>query len=207
MDEKHLHKHEKQTLWVVLLTAATMAVEIVFGLITNSMALLADGIHMGSHVLAIGMSWVAYIIVRRVSKTEKYKNKGDRILSLSAYTSGLLLLVFAFGIAWGAIQRINNPVDIQFREAILVACIGLTVNILSAILLHHNHEEEKDHNLQAAYLHVIADALTSVLAIAGLIIAMHWNIIWIDGVCALAGAVIISRWSIKLIVQSGKSLI
>lgn len=207
MDEKHLHKHEKQTLWVVLLTAATMAVEIVFGLITNSMALLADGIHMGSHVLAIGMSWVAYIIVRRVSKTEKYKNKGDRILSLSAYTSGLLLLVFAFGIAWGAIQRINNPVDIQFREAILVACIGLAVNILSAILLHHNHEEEKDHNLQAAYLHVIADALTSVLAIAGLIIAMHWNIIWIDGVCALAGAVIISRWSIKLIVQSGKSLI
>ncbi|MGD9494079.1 MAG: cation diffusion facilitator family transporter [Bacteroidales bacterium] len=207
MDEKHLHKHEKQTLWVVLLTAATMAVEIVFGLITNSMALLADGIHMGSHVLAIGMSWVAYIIVRRVSKTEKYKNKGDRILSLSAYTSGLLLLVFAFGIAWGAIQRINNPVDIQFREAILVACIGLAVNILSAILLRHNHEEEKDHNLQAAYLHVIADALTSVLAIAGLIIAMHWNIIWIDGVCALAGAVIISRWSIKLIVQSGKSLI
>lgn len=207
MDEQHLHKHEKQTLWVVLLTAATMAVEIVFGLITNSMALLADGIHMGSHVLAIGMSWVAYIIVRRVSKTEKYKNKGDRILSLSAYTSGLLLLVFAFGIAWGAIQRINNPVDIQFREAILVACIGLAVNILSAILLHHNHEEEKDHNLQAAYLHVIADALTSVLAIAGLIIAMHWNIIWIDGACALAGAVIISRWSIKLIVQSGKSLI
>lgn len=207
MDEQHLHKHEKQTLWVVLLTAATMAVEVVFGLITNSMALLADGIHMGSHVLAIGMSWVAYIIVRRVSKTEKYKNKGDRILSLSAYTSGLLLLVFAFGIAWGAIQRINNPVDIQFREAILVACIGLAVNILSAILLRHNHEEEKDHNLQAAYLHVIADALTSVLAIAGLIIAMHWNIIWIDGVCALAGAVIISRWSIKLIVQSGKSLI
>lgn len=207
MDEKHLHKHEKRTLIVVLLTAVTMAVEVVFGVITNSMALLADGIHMGSHVLAIGLSWVAYIIVRRVSHIEKYKDKGDRILSLSGYTSGLLLLVFAFGIAWGAIQRINNPVDIQFREAILVACIGLAINILSAILLRHDHEEEKDHNLQAAYLHVLADALTSILAIGGLIVAMTWDIIWIDGACALAGAVIISRWSVKLIVQSGKSLI
>ncbi|KAF5031722.1 Cation efflux family protein [anaerobic digester metagenome] len=96
MDEKHLHKHEKQTLLVVILTAATMAVEIVFGLMTNSMALLADGIHMGSHVLAIGLSWVAYILVRRVANTEKYKGKGDRILSLSGYTSGLLLLIVAF---------------------------------------------------------------------------------------------------------------
>jgi len=207
MDEQHLHKHEKQTLWVVLLTAATMVVEIVFGLTTNSMALLADGIHMGSHVLAIGLSWIAYILVRRAARSDKYKDKGDRILSLSGYTSGLLLLVFAFGIAWSAIQRINNPVDIQFREAIWVACIGLAINILSAVLLHHDHEESSDHNLQAAYLHVLADALTSILAIGGLIVAMTWNIIWIDGACALAGAVIISRWSIKLIVQSGKSLL
>jgi len=207
MDEQHLHKHERQTLWVVLLTAVTMAVEIVFGLTTNSMALLADGIHMGSHVLAIGLSWIAYILVRRAARSDKYKDKGDRILSLSGYTSGLLLLVFAFGIAWSAIQRINNPVDIQFREAIWVACIGLAINILSAVLLHHDHEESSDHNLQAAYLHVLADALTSVLAIGSLIAAMTWGIIWIDGACALAGAVIISRWSIKLIVQSGKSLI
>jgi len=207
MDEKHLHKHEKQTLWVVLLTAVTMVVEVVFGMITNSMALLADGIHMGSHVLAIGLSWVAYILVRRTARSVKYSSSGDKILSLSGYTSGLLLLFFAFGIAYSAIQRINNPVDIQFREAILVACIGLAVNILSAILLHHKHEGKKDYNLQAAYMHVIADALTSVLAIGGLIAAMTWNIIWIDGACALAGSVIITRWSIKLIWQSGKSLI
>lgn len=207
MENRNLHKHEKQTLWVVLLTAVTMAVEVVFGLLTNSMALLADGIHMGSHVLAIGLSWIAYILVRKAVKTERYKDKGDRILSLSGYTSGLLLLFFAFGIAYSAIQRINNPVEIRFLEAILVASIGLAVNILSAFLLHHDHEEDKDHNLQAAYMHVLADALTSVLAIGGLTAAMLWNIIWIDGACALAGSLIIIRWSVKLIVQSGKSLI
>jgi cation diffusion facilitator family transporter len=172
---EHKHKNENKTMWVVLLTAVTMVVEIIFGLTTKSMALLADGIHMGSHVLAIGLSWVAYIIVRRVSKSKKFTGNSDKILSLSGYSSGLMLLIFAIVIMVEAVKRFYNPVDIVYREAIMVAIIGLAVNVASAFMLHHDHEHS-DHNIRAAYLHVIADALTSVSAILGLTAAMIWDI-------------------------------
>ena len=204
MDIKH--EHENKTMWVVLLTAVTMAVEIFFGLITKSMALLADGIHMGSHVLAIGLSWVAYIIVRRVSKSEKFTGNSDKILSLSGYSSGLMLLIFAVVIMVEAIQRFYNPVDIVYKEAILVAIIGLLVNIISAFLLHHDHEHS-DHNIRAAYLHVIADALTSLSAILGLTAAMVWDIPFIDTIAALVSSVVIIKWSVELLKDSGKALL
>jgi cation diffusion facilitator family transporter len=162
------HQHESRTMWVVILTAITMVVEITFGITTKSMALLADGIHMGSHVLAIGLSWIAYIIVRKVDKSERFKGDSDKILSLSGYSSGLILLIFAFIILAEAVERFINPIDIVYREAIIVAIIGLIVNIASAFLLHHDHEHS-DHNIRAAYLHVIADALTSLSAILGLL--------------------------------------
>ena len=184
-------------MWVVLLTAITMVVEIVFGLTTKSMALLADGIHMGSHVLAIGLSWTAYIIVRKVSKSDKFKGNSDKILSLSGYSSGLMLLIFAIVIMVEAIQRLYNPLDIVYKEAILVAIIGLIVNIASAFLLHHDHEHS-DHNIRAAYLHVIADALTSVSAILGLTAAMIWDIPFIDTIAALISSFVIVKWSIGL---------
>lgn len=202
----HKHKHENKTMWVVLLTAITMVVEIIFGLTTKSMALLADGIHMGSHVLAIGLSWSAYIIVRKVSKSEKFKGNTDKILSLSGYSSGLMLLIFAFVIMVEAIQRFYNPVAIIYKEAILVAIIGLIVNIVSAFLLHHDHEHS-DHNIRAAYLHVIADALTSVSAILGLTAAMIWNIPFIDTIAALISSLVIVKWSIGLLKDSGKALL
>ena len=200
------NKYENKTMWVVLLTAITMVVEITFGLTTKSMALLADGIHMGSHVLAIGLSWVAYIIVRKVSKSEKFKGNSDKILSLSGYSSGLMLLIFAVVIIVEALQRFYNPVDIVYKEAILVAIIGLVVNITSAFLLHHDHEHA-DHNIKAAYLHVIADALTSVSAILGLIAAMVWDIPFIDTIAALISSVIIIKWSVGLLKESGKVLL
>jgi cation diffusion facilitator family transporter len=193
-------------MWVVVLTAVTMVVEIIFGITTGSMALLADGIHMGSHVLAIGLSWVAYIIVRKVSKNEKFKGDSDKILSLSGYTSGLLLLIFAFVIIVEAVQRFINPVDIIYKEAILVAIIGLVVNVLSAILLHHDHEHS-DHNIRAAYLHVLADALTSLSAILGLTAAMIWDIPFIDAVAAIISSLVIIRWSVGLLKDSGKALL
>ncbi len=199
-------KHESKTMWVVLLTAVTMVVEIVFGLTTKSMALLADGIHMGSHVLAIGLSWIAYIIVRRVSKSEKFKGNSDKILSLSGYSSGLMLLIFAVVIMIEAIQRFYNPVDIVYKEAILVAIIGLIVNIASAFILHHKNEHS-DHNIRAAYLHVIADALTSVSAILGLTAAMIWDIPYIDTIAALISSFVIIKWSIGLLKDSGKVLL
>ena len=203
---EHKSKYENKTMWVVLLTAVTMVVEIVFGLTTKSMALLADGIHMGSHVLAIGLSWVAYIVVRKVSESEKFKGNTDKILSLSGYSSGLMLLIFAIVIMIEAVQRFYNPVDIVYNEAILVAVIGLIVNIVSAFLLHHDHEHS-DHNIRAAYLHVIADALTSVSAIIGLTAAMIWNIPFIDTIAALISSFVIIKWSIGLLKDSGKVLL
>lgn len=200
------HKHESRTMWVVLLTAVAMVVEIIFGITTKSMALLADGIHMGSHVLAIGLSWVAYIIVRKVSKSDKFKGNSDKILSLSGYSSGLMLLIFAVVIIVEAVQRFYNPVSIVYKEAILVAIVGLIVNIASVFLLHHDHEHS-DHNIKAAYLHVIADALTSLTAILGLIAAMIWDISFIDTIAALLSSFVIIKWSIGLLKDTGKSLL
>jgi cation diffusion facilitator family transporter len=199
-------KFEKKTLWVVLLTAVTMFVEIATGLATHSMALLADGIHMGSHVLAIGLSWMAYVFVRKVSSNDKYKVSSERILSLSGYTSGLLLLIFALFIIIQAVGRFINPMSIEFRQAIIVAFIGLFVNIVSAILLHHNRDES-DHNIKAAYLHVIADAVTSVSAILGLTAAMIWNITYVDSIAAVVSSLVIIKWAITLLRESGRMLI
>ena len=200
------HQHEKKTLWVVLLTAVTMVVEIIYGLTTNSMALLADGIHMGSHVLAIGLSWLAYVIVRKVSKSEKFNGSSNKILSLSGYNSGLFLLIFAIVIMVEAVDRFFNPAEIVYKEAILVAVIGLVVNIASAFLLHHDHEHS-DHNIKAAYLHVIADALTSLSAIVGLIAAMVWDIPFIDTIAAIISSLVIIKWSVGLLKDSGAVLL
>jgi cation diffusion facilitator family transporter len=206
--EKHEHSHnyEQKTRYVVILTALTMVVEIIYGLTTHSMALLADGIHMGSHVLAIGLSWIAYVIVRKVAQNENYSGKSNKILSLSGYSSGLMLLIFAFVILYEAISRVINPMEIQYKEAILVATIGLLVNIVSAMLLKHDHEHS-DQNIKAAYLHVIADALTSITAILGLTAAMLWNIVWLDALGAIISSFVIIRWSVGLLKDSGRELL
>ena len=183
-----------------------MVVEIFFGLSSQSMALLADGIHMGSHVLAIGLSWLAYVIIRRITSRGTFSGNTDKILSLSGYSSGLMLLIFAFVILTEAVHRMIHPTEIHYKEAILVACIGLVVNITCAFILHTEHDHT-DHNLKAAYLHVLADALTSVSAIAGLSAAMIWNIVWFDAVAAILSSLIIIRWSVGLLRDSGKVLL
>jgi cobalt-zinc-cadmium efflux system protein len=202
----HLHKHEQKTMWVVLVTAITMVVEIFFGITTRSMALLADGIHMGSHVLAIGLSWMAYIMVRKLSANGKFRGNTGKILSLSGYSSGLMLLIFAIVIMVEAAQRFITPEVINYREAIGIAFIGLLVNIASAFLLHHEHGHG-DHNIRAAYLHVIADALTSVSAIIGLFAAMTWDIPFIDTIAAVVSSLVIVKWSVGLLKDSGKVLL
>lgn len=200
------HSHEKRTSWVVLLTFVTMIIEIIYGLLSGSMALLADGIHMGSHVLAIGISWLAYVLVRKANASKNFSGDSDKILSLSGYTNGLLLLVFAIFILSEAIQRIFHPHEILYQQAIIVAIIGLIVNIISAILLHHD-EEHSDHNIKAAYLHVIADALTSVAAIAGLFAAKLWGISYVDTAAAIISSLVIIKWSIGLLRTSTLSII
>jgi len=201
-----LEKFERKTRWVVLLTAVAMIVEIVTGLATGSMALLADGIHMGSHVLAIGLSWIAYIIVRRLSDNSKYDNSTDKILSLSGYTSSLVLLVFAIFIIIQAVKRFIQPVEIEYKEAIIVAFAGLIVNLLSAVLLRHD-KAEADNNIKAAYFHVLADIITSIAAITGLTAAMIWNITYIDTIAAVISSFIIIKWATGLLKESGKVLV
>lgn len=200
------HNHEAKTKWVVLITAITMVVEIVFGITSGSMALLADGIHMGSHVLAIGLSWVAYIIIRKVQNNKMFTVHTDKILSLSGFTSGLLLLVFALFIIVEAIERFLNPVEIKYLEAIIVASVGLVVNIVSVFILHHK-EEHSDHNIRGAYLHVLADALTSLSAIVGLFVARYFDLFYIDIIVAIISSFVIIRWSVGLLKASGKVLL
>lgn len=199
-------KEEKKTAFVVFFSAATMVLEIFFGLFSNSMALLADGIHMGSHVLAIGLSWGAYVLVRHLQKKKNNVTDSEKVLSLSAYTSGILLLLFALFIVVEAIERFFTPiVEIKYMEAMIVAVVGIVVNIICAFILHEKHGEG-DYNSHSAYLHVLADALTSLGAIFGLICAMIWNIIWIDTVMALVCSLVIIRWARRLLVDTGKAL-
>ena len=211
---EHSHKpvnstksqNEKKTAFVVLFSAATMVLEIIFGLFSKSMALLADGIHMGSHVLAIGLSWGAYILVRHLEKKDTHQVDTEKVLSLSAYTSGILLLVFALFILVEAAERFFSPaVEIRYTEAMIVAAIGMVVNIICAFVLHDAHGHQ-DYNRHSAYLHVLADALTSLGAIFGLICAMIWNIIWIDTLVAVVCSLVIIRWARNLLFDTGKAL-
>lgn len=208
------HKHgsvksrgEKRTAFVVTFSAVTMVLEIVFGLFSNSMALLADGIHMGSHVLAIGLSWGAYVLVRRLQEKDVHTLDRNKVLALSAYTSGVLLLVFALFIIVEAVERFFIPlVEIRYGEAMIVAAIGMVVNIICAFALHDGHGHG-DYNRHSAYLHVLADALTSLGAIFGLLCAMMWNIVWIDTLVAFVCSLVIVRWAKNLLFDTGKLLV
>lgn len=197
---------EKKTAFVVLFSATTMVLEIIFGLYSKSMALLADGIHMGSHVLAIGLSWGAYVFVRHLQKKKSNNIDNEKVLSLSAYTSGVLLLIFALFIIVEAIERFINPVgEIRYIEAMIVAVVGMVVNLICAFVLHEKHDHD-DYNRHSAYLHVIADALTSLGAIFGLICAMIWEITWIDTLVAFICSIVIVRWAKKLLLDTGRVL-
>ncbi len=200
------HSHEHKTRWVVILTALTMILEVTFGYYSNSMALTAEGWHMSTHVFAIGLSWIAYVVIRKYADSERLAFGKDKVLALSGFTSAIILLVIAVIMAVESIERLINPLPIRFSEAIIVACIGLVVNALSAVVLHHGHEES-DHNIRAAYLHVLADGLTSVTAIIALTLGMIYHIYSLDALSGIIGSVVITSWSFSLIRGSGKTLI
>lgn len=204
--DPHQNQHETRTKWVVLLTAITMVAEIGFGYYTNSMALLADGWHMSSHVLAIGLTWFAYSVARRNHDNPRFATGTSKILALSGYTSALLLVVIAVWMAIESVARFLNPQEIMFGEAIIVAVVGLIVNAVSAVMLHHKREDS-DHNIRAAYLHVIADALTSVTAIAALTAGWLWKIYALDAVSGVICSLIITKWAYDLAKNSGKDLL
>jgi cation diffusion facilitator family transporter len=237
---------ERRILWVVGMTLVTMTAEITFGMIFGSMALLADGWHMGTHAVALGIAALAYFLARRYARDRRFTFGTGKVGILGGYTSAVILVVVALLMLIESVERLFSPQNIRFNEAIAVAFLGLAVNLLSAILLqnrhthshhgrrdtdarnhhdhpheesgdnHHgpnpaastgNHHSHQDHNLRGAYLHVLADALTSVLAILALTVGKFWHWIWMDPLTGIVGAVIITQWARGLLRDSGRILL
>ncbi len=216
MGEQH-GAHERRTWMVVALTATMMVVEIVAGYMSGSLALLADGWHMATHAGALGLSAFAYWFARRHAHDESYAFGTGKVGDLAGFSSALLLGAVSIGIAWDAIDRLLTPETIAYAQALPVAVVGLVVNLASLRLLHHDHDHahdhaahddhdddhahshgHTDHNLRAAYIHVLADAVTSVGAIVAL--ALGWWFGWVrpDALVGLAGAALIAHWAWKL---------
>jgi len=199
---------ERRTTIVIIITGLMMVVEILAGFIFGSMALLADGLHMASHATALVINLYAYIYARLHAHDKSFNFGTGKVNALGGFTGAVLLAVFALIMVWGSIERIINPVTIVFNQAILVAIIGLIVNGASVIILghegehHHDHphdDHHHDHNLKSAYYHVMADALTSILAIAALLAAKYFGLIWMDPLMGIVGAILVCRWSIGLL--------
>jgi len=205
-------KGERRTHYVLILTAITMVVEIIAGSIFGSMALLADGWHMSTHVAAFMITIFAYRYARKHADNPAYAFGTGKVSVLGGFASAVALSVVALVMFVESMHRIIEPQIIQFNAAIGVACIGLLVNVVSAFLLKDGHEHthehhHHDHNLRAAYLHVLADALTSLLAIVALLSGKYFGWNWLDPVMGIVGAIIITRWSYGLIKQTSPILL
>lgn len=197
---------EKRTAFVVVFTFVMMLAEVVVGLLSHSMALFADGIHMGSHVLVIGLNWAAYVLVRRLENKGTTQYDSDKILNLSAFTSGIFLILMAVFIIVEAIERLtSNEGFLNYGFALSTAIVGLIANTISASVLH-GHHGTTDYNSHAAYLHVLSDALTEIGAIIGLLCAMFWDITWIDSLVAIVSAIVVLRWAKRLLWDTGRAL-
>ncbi len=224
--------NERNTLLVVVLTLTAMFVEVGVGFWSGSMALLADGWHMGTHALALGITYATYRLARRYEKSDRFSFGTGKFGSLAGYTSALGLGVAGLWIIIESVERLFNRVDIAYNEAIIVTIVGLCVNLASIFILKtphshahdgHDHENEKhvhehdegaqkadtqkDHNYRAAYLHVLADALTSVMALIALFSGKFFNWSFLDPIVGIAGGLLISRWAYGLIKTTAATLL
>ncbi len=204
---------ESRTLIVIGITSIMMVVELSSGVLFGSMALLADGLHMASHAVALSITAFAYVYARRNARNSQYSFGTGKVNALGGFTGAVLLAVFAIFMGFESILRLLNPVEIVFNQAIVVAVLGLLVNGVSVFILgvddhghdhqHHGHHHadhhHHDHNLKAAYLHVMADALTSVLAIIALLAAKYFGLVWMDPIMGIVGAILVARWSYGLL--------
>lgn len=223
---------ERRVSYVILLTGVMMVVEIAAGLMTNSIALLADGIHMGTHLAALSITVFAYWYARRHADDGRFTFGTGKVSTLGGFASAIFLAAVALFMAGESAARFFDPLDIQFDQAITVACIGLVVNLLSAVLLrdhhhhshghghhghghqnehHHHHEHDAklgtDHNLRGAYLHVLADALTSLTAIIALSAGMLYGYVWMDPAMGVLGSLVVARWAYLLIKETAYVLV
>jgi len=214
---------EARTRIVVALTAVFMVIEVLAGLAFGSMALLADGLHMASHASALGLALIAYVYARRHAHDARYSFGTGKVNSLAGFASAVVLALFALMMAGESVHRFIEPVAISFDEAIVVAVLGLLVNGASVFILRvrhdvdrgdhghggheHDHHHHHDHNLRAAHLHVLADALTSVLAIVALVAAKKLGAVWMDPAMGVVGGVLVARWSWRLLRDTGTVLL
>lgn len=213
-------RNERRTWVVVTLTAIMMVGEIMAGWLSGSMALLADGWHMATHAVALGIAGLAYLFARQHAKSSRFSFGTGKFGDLAAFASAIILAMIAVQVAYESVVRLIHPVPIAYREAISVAVLGLAVNLLSAWLLrdthdhhhdhghsHEHHHDHHDNNLRAAYVHVLADAATSILAIAGLVVAMSAQWVWADPAVGFIGSIVIASWAYGLIRSSGAVLL
>lgn len=214
---------EKNTLRAVVITAVMMVVEIIAGYVLNSMALLADGWHMSSHALALGVSAGAYVLARKLADDTRFAFGTWKIEILGGYSSALLLGVVAILMLAQSIQHLIHPAPIHYNEAIPIAIVGLFANLTCAWLLkdghdhdhghthaherHDAHHQHHDLNLRSAYLHVVADAATSVLAILALVGGKFLGVRWLDPAMGIVGAMLVAQWAYSLLRQSGRVLL
>ena len=220
---------QKKILFATILTAVMMIFEIVGGWVFNSMALLADGWHMSSHMIALGLAYVAYRAARHYAQDARFSFGTWKIEVLAGYSSAIILMLVAILMAFQSIERIFSPVPIHFNEAIPIAVVGLLVNLICAWLLHdgdhehghghshiHSHHTHSGHghshdvhdlNHRAAFLHVVADAVTSVLAILALFAGKYFGWNFLDPILGIVGAFLVANWSWSLIRQTGKTLL
>lgn len=236
LERRHSHQFDqgnpltqKKILIATILTAVMMILEILGGWIFNSMALLADGWHMSSHMLALGLAYFAYRMARQYASDSRFSFGTWKIEILAGYSSAILLMVVALLMGIQSIERLFNPVTIHFNEAIPIAVVGLVINLVCAWLLHdggheHHHHHSHDHhhddhqhthdhhhhhdlNQKAAFLHVVADAVTSVLAIIALFAAKYFSWNFLDALLGIIGALLVAKWSWRLIQETGKTLL
>jgi cation diffusion facilitator family transporter len=200
---------EIRTFIVIGITATMMVIEITAGILYGSMALLADGLHMASHAAALSINAFAYVYARKNADNPVFSFGTGKVNALGGFSGAILLAVFALLMVWESGNRLIEPVEIFFNQAILVAVIGLVVNGVSVFILGvkeeehehdgHTHAHQHDQNLKSAYLHVVTDALTSVLAIFALLTAKYFGFVWMDPLMGIVGAILITRWSIGLL--------
>lgn len=197
---------EKKTKIVLLISALTMLLEITIGYLSNSMALLSDGWHMGSHVLAFGAGWLSYKFVLKTQKSTRSTLKAEKIFSLTGYTNGLLLMLIALFMCIESVQKMSNPEIINYKEAIVVSIIGLVVNLISVKVLHVK-EHESDRNLKATHIHVLSDILTSVLAIFALVMGLYFQNAQLDPLMGIIGSLVIFIWAWNLVKGAWQDLV
>lgn len=213
----HHDRNERRTRAVVILTCVMMVAEIIGGTWYGSMAVVADGWHMATHAAALGGAMLAYRYARRHADDPRFAFGTGKVGDLAGFASAVSLIIIALLIGASSMHRLVSPVRIDFLQAGSIAVIGLIVNLASAWMLRDDHDDDHDHqhahehhhdtNLRAAYLHVLADAVTSVAAIAGLVVGRFLGWIWMDAVVGLLGAVVIAQWSIGLARSAGRTLI